>query len=78
MHSYRLMQNQTHDNLRQQAEADLAALSRQGDVIAGMAVGPTAAPASDPIERWGRWIGRSLSILAFAGLCAYLYVSHGR
>jgi hypothetical protein len=34
--------------------------------------------APDPIERWGRRIGRALSLLAFIGLCAYLYATYLR
>jgi hypothetical protein len=34
--------------------------------------------APDPIERWGRRIGRGASVLAFIGLCLYLYVTYLR
>jgi hypothetical protein len=30
----------------------------------------------DPIERWGRRIGRGASIVAFIGLCLYLYLTY--
>ena len=32
--------------------------------------------ASDPIELWGRRIGRALSLAAFVGLAIYLYVTY--
>jgi hypothetical protein len=32
----------------------------------------------DPIEVWGRRIGRTASIVAFIGLCVYLYVTYLR
>jgi len=31
---------------------------------------------NDPIELWGRRIGRSLSLAAFIGLAIYLYVTY--
>jgi hypothetical protein len=40
----------------------------------------TAADAdnSDPIERWGRRIGRALGAFAFVGFCVYLYLAYVR
>jgi ferric-dicitrate binding protein FerR (iron transport regulator) len=32
--------------------------------------------AADPIELWGRRIGRGLSLVAFIGLAIYLYVTY--
>jgi hypothetical protein len=32
----------------------------------------------DPIEIWGRRIGRSAGVVAFVGLCIYLYVTYLR
>lgn len=34
--------------------------------------------AADPAEVWGRRIGRALSVVAFIGLCLYLYVTYLR
>lgn len=42
------------------------------DAVAGQGSAP------DPIELWGRRIGRALSLLAFIGLCAYLYAMYLR
>jgi hypothetical protein len=33
---------------------------------------------ADPIERWGRRIGRGASVVAFIGLCLYLYLTYLR
>jgi len=38
--------------------------------------GAKDAPASDPIELWGRRIGRGLSLIAFVGLAIYLYLTY--
>jgi hypothetical protein len=40
------------------------------------AAGPDG--AADPIELWGRRIGRALSLLAVIGLSIYLYVTYLR
>jgi hypothetical protein len=34
--------------------------------------------ATDPAELWGRRIGRALSLVAFVGLCIYLYATYLR
>lgn len=34
--------------------------------------------ASDAVELWGRRIGRALSVIAFIGLCIYLYLTYLR
>ncbi len=31
---------------------------------------------ADPIECWGRRIGRGLAVVAFLGLCVYFYVTY--
>jgi ferric-dicitrate binding protein FerR (iron transport regulator) len=36
----------------------------------------TTDAANDPIELWGRRIGRALSLVAFVGLAIYLYVTY--
>ena len=33
-------------------------------------------PGDDPIEKWGRRIGRTLSAIAFLALAVYLYVTY--
>ena len=40
------------------------------------AVGPDG--TADPIELWGRRIGRGLSLVAFVALAIYLYVTYVR
>jgi len=40
---------------------------------------PDDAPgAIDPIELWGRRIGRALSLIVFVGLAVYLYLTYVR
>ena len=68
------------------ALADLARLRSEGDALSGFfgglfgRVGPhfaaADAPGNDPIERWGRRIGRALGALALVALCGYLYVTY--
>jgi hypothetical protein len=70
------------------AERDLAALSRERDLFHGLWYGLLAQGArhfsgadmqgSDPMERWGRRIGRALAMVAFAGFCLYLYLTYVR
>ena len=69
---------------QQAAMRDLEALRRERDMLHGLfarASGYFAAADadnSDPIERWGRRIGRVLGALAFAGFCVYLYLTYVR
>jgi hypothetical protein len=73
-----------NDTRQQAALADLARLSREGDALGGLTgragahFGAADAPAGDRIELWGRRIGRTLSAVAFVGLCVYLYVTYVR
>lgn len=70
------------------AERDLAAVSREPDLFHGLWYGLLARSAlhfsgadlqgSDPIERWGRRIGRALAMVAFSGFCLYLYLTYVR
>ncbi|MFO0990119.1 MAG: hypothetical protein U1F37_22675 [Alphaproteobacteria bacterium] len=39
---------------------------------------PPDSETDDPIERWGRRIGRTLGALACVGLAIYLYVTYIR
>ena len=41
-------------------------------------VATAAEDPSDPIEYWGRRIGRTLGAVAFLALCAYLFLYHVR
>lgn len=73
---------------QQQALRDLDALNRERDLLRGgwyRSIVRTAdhfsaaeADASDPVEVWGRRIGRALAAMAFVALCIYLYVTHVR
>lgn len=73
---------------QRKAESDLAALGRERDLFHGLWHGifaPAArhfsgvdAKASDPIELWGRRIGRTLAAVAFASFCLYLYLTYVR
>lgn len=66
------------------ALADLARLKRTGDALGGLFgragghFGAADVPAGDPVELWGRRIGRGLSAIAFVALCVYLYVTYVR
>lgn len=72
-----------HDRQRA-AEADLARLRHAGDALRGLFgrggehFGAADAAASDPIETWGRRIGRAFSAVALVALCVYLYATHVR
>ena len=39
---------------------------------------PSEDATRDPIEVWGRRIGRGASVVAFIALCVYLYVTYLR
>jgi hypothetical protein len=53
-----------------------AARRAAGHFAAADAASPDG--AVDPVELWGRRIGRALSLLAVIGLCVYLYVTYLR
>jgi hypothetical protein len=55
-----------------------AARRATGHFGARDAVGAEADGSTDPIELWGRRIGRALSLIAFIGLSIYLAVTYLR
>lgn len=63
---------------------DLDRLRRDRDELGGLLgsagahFGAAEAPPADRIEVWGRRIGRTLSLLAFAALAVYLYLTYVR
>ena len=64
-----------HDALR-----DLERLQNEGGLLTGL-LRQTTAPEvdkTDPIERWGRRIGRVLAAVALVALCVYLYLTYVR
>jgi len=70
---------------QREALANLERLRRQEDGLLDSALATaarrateTGATDADPIELWGRRIGRALSVVAFIGLCVYLYVTYLR
>ena len=70
------------DPNRKQHEAlkDLERLQNEGGLLTGL-LRQTTAPQSDrddPIERWGRRIGRALAAVAFLAICVYFYVTYVR
>ena len=78
------MDTVSDEEKRRAAMADLARMEREGDAL-GALFGRGAAhfaaadaPKGDPIEKWGRRIGRALGAVAFIALCVYLYVSYVR
>lgn len=52
------------------------AVHRAADHFGGRDADPSAPP--DPIEMWGRRIGRTLSLIACIGLGIYLYMTYVR
>ena len=55
------------------------AARRAADHFAGKdAVGAGEAGATDPVELWGRRIGRGLSLIGVIGLAVYLYLTYLR
>lgn len=69
-----------------QALRDLEALKRERDLFRGLWSGwftrdadklsTTDKDTGDPIELWGRRIGRTLAAFAFIGFCIYLYFTY--
>jgi|SRR5215204_5113814 len=63
---------------------ELEGLGRERDLLHGLFARASGyfsaadADNSDPIERWGRRIGRALGAVAFVGFCAYLYFTYVR
>lgn len=64
-----------HDALK-----DLERLQNEGGLLTGMLRQTTAPEADrhDPIERWGRRIGRTLAAVAFLAICVYFYLTYVR
>ncbi len=69
------------DQARQDAaRKEIERLGREGDALglllrrAGAHFGAADHAGSDPIELWGRRIGRLLAVAVCVALCAYLYV----
>ena len=82
------MADPDHDS-RRAALDDLDRLRREGDVLGGESKGlfarttghfsaAEARDSGDPIELWGRRIGRALGAVAFIGFCVYLYATYVR
>jgi len=70
-----------HDARRQDALRDLKRLEHEGGLISGWLRPIAGAPdedSGDPVVFWGRLIGRGLAVIAFAGLCVYLVLTHFR
>lgn len=77
---------------RRQALRDLEELRGQDDSLFGSALARAGQRAADhfaardasieapddPAELWGRRIGRALSVVAFIGVCIYLYLTYVR
>jgi hypothetical protein len=87
-----MTQSRPHDTdaaRERSARDDLAALRDAGDVLGSSALARQARRAADhfaardagdadPVELWGRRIGRVLGLLACIGLGAYLYLIYMR
>lgn len=79
---------QTETERQQQALRDLDAIGQERDLAHGSwhrafarTVGHFSAAEtddSDPVELWGRRIGRTLAAIAFIAFCIYLYLAHVR
>ena len=55
-------------------------MQHEGGLLSAWLRQTTAAESdmADPIERWGRLIGRTLAIVAFLGLCVYFHLTYVR
>ena len=53
-----------------------AMAKRTASHFAGQDRGPDGATERDPIELWGKRIGRGLSLIGFVALAIYLYVTY--
>jgi hypothetical protein len=77
-----IMEPGSRTEKEQAAHADLARLRREGDALAGLFgrsrdhFAAADAPVDDPVEKWGRRIGRTLSAIAFLAMAVYLYVTY--
>ncbi|MGE3149236.1 MAG: hypothetical protein AB7K04_09230 [Pseudorhodoplanes sp.] len=84
------MTGSSSDAKTEKATADLRRLEREGDLLNRSSLGNMARRAADhfgaadareendPIELWGRRIGRALSLIGVIALAIYLYVSYAR
>jgi len=82
------MQRPEPSEKQEEAARDLDAIGRERDLLHDLWHGPLErgrrhfsgadADASDPIELWGRRIGRTLAAFAFVAFCIYLYLAHLR
>jgi hypothetical protein len=66
----------TLGELRERDDIGSSALSRAARRATDHFAAKDADAANDPIELWGRRIGRGLSLAAFIGLAIYLYVTY--
>ena len=68
----------TLDQLRESDDLGTSALSRAARRASDHFAAKDAATdaENDPIELWGRRIGRGLSLIAFVALAIYLYVTY--
>ena len=68
------------ERVRRAALADLERLRRDGDALGGSfaRLFGRGDPPGDPIELWGRRIGRTFGVLALIGLSIYLYAAYLR
>ncbi len=68
------------DRKQRDALKDLERLQNEGDLLTGLLRQTTAAETdrTDPIELWGRRIGRMLAAVAFLAICVYFYLTYVR
>ncbi|MEA2929830.1 MAG: hypothetical protein QOG38_2258 [Hyphomicrobiales bacterium] len=64
----------TLDQLRERDDIGSSALTRAARRATDHFAAKEA--ANDPVELWGRRIGRGLSLIAFVALAIYLYVTY--
>lgn len=74
------MKSAPSDPRQREALKDLEHVQHEGGLLSGWLRQTTAAEndMADPIERWGRLIGRTLAIVAFLVLCVYFYLTYVR
>ena len=70
------MSHDLEDRPAKRARRDLDRMSEQSETLMGAGQGEPRVAPEDPIELWGRRIGRSLGYLIAAVLLIYLLVAY--
>jgi hypothetical protein len=87
--AYAVAMNGSQERHRDNARAELEKLRHESDTVGATLdrllrrtgthfAGHDAGGTNDPVEIWGRRIGRGLSAIAVVALCIYLYATYLR